>query len=350
MTKPLHPTNSPRDRHGRGLTRRQVIGGGAGVAAAALLAGGSVGYFRFLTPSGDVHDYTEYLVDDRHDLRDGQVRVTFLGTTTLLIDDGVTQLLMDAFITDVPIGTAIFGKLSTDRTKVDDVLGKVGADRVRAVFVSHSHYDHSLDAAYVAASTGATLHGSASTLNIGRGGGLEEQQMREYTVGEPLRIGDFTVTVLASKHSPGTKGGDGTPIPAPLTQPAKAGDYLEGGSFDFLVQRGGHSLLVKASAGYLPGALDDVRPEAFFCGTAGTASKDAAYRKAFYDETLAKVKPDVFVPLHWNNFFSPVTNDLATNWKAIDDVAAGWNYAIDQLKDMGSRFAILEGYRSIVLF
>jgi hypothetical protein len=53
-----------------------------------------------------------------------------------------------------------------------------------------------------------------------------------YEVGKPVPGGEFPVTVLRSKHSPGTVGGDDTPIARPLSQPAGALDYFEGGSFD----------------------------------------------------------------------------------------------------------------------
>ncbi len=332
------------------LTRRQVLARAAGIGGVAVVAAGTGGYLGFLTPSGDVADYAEHLVDDQRALRPGEVRVTFLGTTTLLVDDGTTQLLFDAFITDISLSTAIFGQLQTDPAKVDATLARVGADRIKGIFVSHSHYDHSLDAPYIAKRTNATLHGSPSTLNIGRGGDVPEAQLQPYQVGQPVKIGDFTVTVLASKHSPGTKGGDGTPITQPLRQPADAGDYLEGGSFDFLVEYGTQSLLIKASAGFLPGALDNVRADAMFCGTAGSMGKDAAFRTEFYEQTVAKVRPKLFVPLHWNDFFTPVTGHLTTNMKAIDDVAAGWDYLIDRLNRTHAEFAPMEGYSSVILF
>jgi len=336
--------------HRRGLTRRHVITGGAGIAGTAAIAAATGAYVKFLTPSADLRDYSDYLINDQRSLHAGEVRVTFLGTTTLLVDDGATQLLFDAFISDVSLGTAIFGEVQSDTAKVDATLSLVGADRVEGIFISHSHYDHVLDAPHIARRTGAVLHGSASTLNVGRGGGVSETQLQKYQVGEPIRFGDFTVTVLASKHSPGTKGGDGTPITHPLRQPAKAGDYLEGGSYDFHVAHGAHSILVKASAGYLPGALDGVQADAMFCGTAGSMGKDADFRLAFYEQAVAKVAPRIFVPLHWNNFFQPVTNHLSANMRAIDDVAASWDFLIEKFDSTHTEFALLEGFSSIILF
>ncbi|GAA2564779.1 hypothetical protein GCM10010435_41590 [Winogradskya consettensis] len=329
------------------FSRRQVI---AGAVGAGVVAAGGGAYYSFLAPSGDVHEYAGHLVNDQRALRSGEVRVTFLGATTLLVDDGTTQLLFDAFITDISLRTAVFGELSTDEAKVDATLARVGADRIEAMFTTHSHYDHALDVAHIARRTGAILHGSPSTLNIGRGGDLPEAQLQAYQVDQPVKAGAFTVTALASKHSPGTKGGDGTPITGPLRQPARAGDFYEGGSYDLLVEHGGHSLLVKGSAGYRPGALDNVRADAMFCATAGSMGKDASFREQFYEQTIAKVQPKLFVPLHWNDFFHPVTGDLAANMKAIDDVTAGWNYLIDKFESSHCEFAPMEGYSSVILF
>jgi hypothetical protein len=53
---------------------------------------------------------------------------------------------------------------------------------------------------------------------------------------------------------------------------------------------------------------------------------------------------------HWNDFFTPVTGHLTSNMKAIDDVAAGWDYLIGQLSRTHAEFAPLEGYSSVILF
>ena len=40
-------------------------------------------------------------------------------------------------------------------------------DRLKAIFVSHTHYDHVLDAAYIAQKTGADIYGTVSARNVG---------------------------------------------------------------------------------------------------------------------------------------------------------------------------------------
>src|SRR5262245_49940467 len=108
--------------------------------------------------SADVEAYRKYeLHQTDEEPKGGAVKVTFLGTATLLFDDGETQLMTDGFFTRPSLLTVGRGKLETDPKVVDAVLQKAKVDRLKALFVGHSHYDHVLDSAYVAKKTGAKL-------------------------------------------------------------------------------------------------------------------------------------------------------------------------------------------------
>lgn len=74
--------------------------------------------------------------------------------------------------------------------------------RLAAVLPVHSHYDHVLDSAVVAARTGALLIGGASTAHVGRGHGLPDERIAVAVPGDPLLVGDFEVTLVESQHCP----------------------------------------------------------------------------------------------------------------------------------------------------
>ena len=126
------------------------------------------------------------------------------------------------------------------------------------------HYDHAFDVAHVVKKTGAKLHGSLSTLNIGKGGGLEEDQMQLFEAGKEVRVGRFTVSVLKSKHTPpivGVNNDLGEVIDKPLKQPGLP-RLQGGGSFDILIRHGGNSMLVKPSDNFVEGTRQGARRRA----------------------------------------------------------------------------------------
>jgi len=302
----------------------------------------------------DIDQYRNYyLTSSREAPREGSVRVTFLGTTTLLFDDGETQIMTDGFFSRPSLLQIARGNLETDTKAVDAALKKAGVDRLKALFVAHSHYDHAFDAATVAKKTKARLYGSASTLNIGRGGGLADEQMTLFEPGKDVTIGRFTVTVLKSKHSPPIKGINddlGQTIDKPLKQPASARDYKEGGSFDFLIKHGTGSILVSPSSNYVEGALDKIRTDVVFLGTGSLGKQTREFQNAYYDQTIGKVRPRLVIPIHWDNFFRPLDDHLEPLGRALDDVPAAFDFLIKRLKADKIDFGILQGYQSVLLF
>lgn len=234
------------------------------------------------------------------------MKVTFFGTTTLLFDDGVDQVLFDAHFTRPSLFTYIFGSAPTDGKLVDELLRLHRVDWLRAIFISHSHHDHVMDAPFVANRCGAAIYGSASALNVARGGGVPEERLTVFSGGETFGVGGYRISVIPSLHSkPTILNNDlGQTIDAPLVQPARLRDYKEGGSFDFLVENGGRKYLIRPSFNYIEGQLDGITADVLFLGVAGLAKADSQTEAKFFAETVEKVRPKLVIPLHWDNFFS----------------------------------------------
>ena len=236
------------------------------------------------------------------------MKATFFGTTTLLFDDGADQVLFDAHFTRPSLPRYIFGSASTDEATAGALLDAHRVDRLRAIFISHSHHDHVMDMPFVANRTGATVYGSSSALNVARGGGVGEDRLAAFRGGETFAVGGYEVTVLPSLHSKLTILNNelGQTIDAPLAQPARLRDYKEGGSFDFLVKAREVTALIRPSFNYIEGQLDGVRADVLFLGIAGLAKADEQTERRFFAETVEKVGPRLVIPLHWDNFFSPL--------------------------------------------
>ena len=58
-------------------------------------------------PSGNINNYKNYFINDTGQLKENQVKVTFFGVSTLLFDDGETQILLDGFFSRPSILTGI---------------------------------------------------------------------------------------------------------------------------------------------------------------------------------------------------------------------------------------------------
>ena len=105
------------------------------------------------------------------------MKITYLGTTVLLFDDGKDQILFDAHVTRPSINKAFLHRLKTNEALVNHIIKLHHIDRLRAIFISHSHYDHILDASYFAKVCDADAYGSESALNVLRGGNVPEEKL-----------------------------------------------------------------------------------------------------------------------------------------------------------------------------
>ena len=56
--------------------------------------------------------------------------------------------------------------------------------------------------------------------------------------------------------------------------------------------------------------MDGYRADVLFLGVAGLQKADAEMEAAFYRETIEKVDPKLVIPVHWDNFFSPLTKPV----------------------------------------
>ncbi|WP_175470629.1 MBL fold metallo-hydrolase [Pedobacter hartonius] len=304
-----------------------------------------------MKPAKKMDAYKRYYSDNTSIPNKDAVKVTYLGVTSLLLDDGKTQLLVDCFFSRPSVFKVATSKVSTDTALVNTVLSQYKINRLKGIFISHSHYDHAFDAAYVAKKTNANLLGSQSTLSIGKGGGLSNNKMALFKDGWEQQFGDFNVSVIASRHSPATPLNDdlGKNITESLIQPAKVKKYVEGGSYDFLIKHKGYVIYIKASANYIPEKLKGLRADALFLAVGTLGKRDSVFMNNYYQETVAILKPKIVVPIHWDNFLQPLSDHLEMMPRVMDDTYKAFDLLIGKTRDDNFKFEILQGGKSIVL-
>ena len=252
--------------------------------------------------------------------------VNFLGNTNLLFNDGENAWMTDAFFTRPSTRKVLFGKVEPDEEVIRKTLEKAGIEKLDMIVPVHSHFDHAMDAAMVADFTGATLFGSSSTINIGKGYDLDEGQMLIPKWDSLYAIGKFEIQFIKSRHwqypdEEQRKALLDNKIEEPLTTPASIMDYKEGDSYTILVLYDSLRFAIQGSAGYRQGSLPtDFKADVLFLAIAGLETMDVNYKDEFQEYLINPLQPKVLVPIHWDDFTTPLGDELKTtnlifNWK-----------------------------------
>lgn len=279
---------------------------------------------RDLAERPDLSAYATRYLSGSEDPAD--VRVTFLGVSSLLISDGETSLLTDGFFSRPSIVETLFQPLQPDGEKIDRALARAGVRNLAAVMTVHSHYDHALDSPEVARRTGALLVGSESTAWIGRSAGLPESSLRVVRPGDSIEFGRFRVTWFEARHVPhGLAMGE---ITSALPSSARVFDYREGGSLSILVEHEKGSLLVHGSAGWVPGALQDRQADVVFLGVGYLGNMPESYRDEYWREVVEAVQARRVVPIHYDDFSVPFEDPVPLLPRWVDDVEASLRFLL----------------------
>jgi len=245
---------------------------------------------------------------------DNGVTVRFFGTSSMLFSDGETNIMIDGWFSRPSLGSTAFGMVEPDIPAIEAGLAKLGNPKVAALIPAHSHYDHAMDVAEVAKRTSALLVGSESTANIGRGGGLPEDQIKVVEDGESLIFGDFTVTMIDSKHfvfpeSSALAGIDGDwTIDEPLTPPAPAREYMQGVAYSILIEHSEGSALIQSSAGFKEDSLEGIDVDVVYLGIGGLTGQTDDYLDTYWREIVAMTEPEGIYVIHWDSFFDLIAD------------------------------------------
>ena len=257
------------------------------------------------------------------------VTVTWLGISTLLFDDGDTQILIDGTFTRIrPTDIAPLQTISSDVAAINHALSKYRIDRLAAIVPAHSHFDHAMDIGYIANRTSAVILGSQSTANIAKGAEVPVDQYQTLADGETRQFGNFTITLLASRHAPiGTDGEAWFPgsIDSPLRQPAHVSAWREGVTWSILIGHPRGTTLINGSAGYIPGKLRGVTADVAILGIAGLAGLGREYVDDYWQETIAATGARRLIAVHFDDFTAPF-GEIVLFPKLADDIikTAGW--------------------------
>ncbi len=241
----------------------------------------------------------------------------WFGVSTLLISDGKTAIMIDGFFSRPEKTALLFSTLAPNQDRIRQALldGKVGG--IDAILVSHSHYDHAMDAPSLAILKGALLVGSESTMRIGREAGVGRSLLCPVNPGDRRKVGDFDIEIFDTPHAPTLI--EGT-IPDSFSLPAHFYAYKLGASYSFLLRHPLGNVLVVPSANSKPAMLPGAQADVVFLGIGRLGKRGKDYMARYWDEAVEKPQARLVIPVHWDDFTQPFATPLATPPMLVDNV------------------------------
>ena len=160
-----------------------------GLVILLLLIAGMLAYL--LQASGKLSDFKAWQPKTGTSIHGLTVR--FFGVSTLLLDDGHDQILIDGFFSRPSLWQVLSRPIQSDRLLLEQLVQRHELSRTQAILVTHSHYDHVLDVpALLEILPKTAVVGSPSTLNIARANPkVTPQQLQPIKPGQVQQWGHF---------------------------------------------------------------------------------------------------------------------------------------------------------------
>ena len=237
------------------------------------------------------------------------VTVTWLGVSTLLFDDGETQILIDGFFSRPSLAEVILRlPVDNDAAQINYIMNEFRMRRLAAIIPVHSHFDHALDIGAIANRSSASILGSESTAEIARGAGVPEDQITVIDEASNFEFGNFKVRLRPSAHAPvGWRGSvplDGL-IDKPLEMPQPITAWRMGGAYTVIIEHPQGTALVQGSAAFQKYALRELAADVVFLGVAQLDSLGKEYSELYWQHTVTATGSHSVYPIHFDDFLKP---------------------------------------------
>ncbi len=231
-----------------------------------------------------------------------EIKIRWLSVASIYIEDGESSIMFDPDWTRPRVIHALgLSELRSDTKLVQSELEKLNIKSANAVFTSHSHFDHAIDAPIVARLTNAINYVDQSSLRISNA--YKDPRIKTQLIksGESIQIGRFQVTPMKREHSEiGILGMHFLPGEVPKDFNFNFWDYRTGDTWFYLIEHPERTILIEqGSATHLD--LMTKIPEKVDVLIQGIANREND--EVFISGYLTRLKPKIFIPLHFDNFF-----------------------------------------------
>ena len=230
------------------------------------------------------------------------VRVRWLGTAGFALEHDGHVLLVDPYLTRASLARCILAPLRPDRGVI-----RRHVPRADAIVLGHTHFDHALDAPYIARTTGARVFGSrsAAALCLAQGVPADRVEDVESAPGNVVQreVGPFALRFVPSAHSRLVLGR--VPLPGDIADctdvPMRAEAYRCGAVFGVEIRVAGKTIYHLGSAEIVDDSAGVKNVDLLLMCVAGwTTSRDLPERIG------ARLAPGAVLLSHWDDFLRPL--------------------------------------------
>ncbi|MCP4061424.1 MAG: MBL fold metallo-hydrolase [Pseudoalteromonas sp.] len=181
------------------------------------------------------------------------LKARFFGTSTILITDDENSILIDGFFSRRSFLGHIFNRMEPDEEMVEVAIkkGNLEKENIRAIYIAHNHFDHSMDTYFVANRLNQSLRYQNNPVIVY--GPNEAHSTSKYPEVKTKRamsdiFGDIKVTVYEGEHA--EKSGPLAFLESAFLTLSCSSDYKHAESvYNFLVEKDKFRILIVPSAG-----------------------------------------------------------------------------------------------------
>lgn len=224
------------------------------------------------------------------------LEMKWFGATCLLFEDEKTRLIVDPFVTRVPLHKVIFNsKVESNKKRVKKYFGP--SEKKTIIFISHTHYDHILDLPEVLKiNPKAIVYGTRDVIPILTANNINLERLKIVKEGSTVSFNQFEMKVFEVVHSNLPMDIEFARGTSKLSKDSGARDFKMESNLSFYLNYKEKKILFHPTA--IPreypafGELDLL--------IVGLTSKNIDELK---EKIIAKVKAKKVYPVHNDNFF-----------------------------------------------
>ncbi len=271
---------------------------------------GSFGFLAFVFAFG----VSTAFAHPGHD-HDAPAKLTFRWTSVagFLLDDGETTLSFDPIFTRPGVLNWMGVKeLTPDDDAITENLNALGVGKIDAIFVSHEHFDHVVDAADIAHRFGATLYGGPSLERIAianaKRSGWNDLRFRKVEDREWITVGKFRIKFIRRDHAAIFPKIGFHFLSGPVPEDFHFGfyQYYDGEVWCWLVEHPSGRIYVDQGSNFFEGVKESIGShiDTMFLGITNKKSVED-----WVSKYIVQFTPKLVIPLHFDFFFGPVNRE-----------------------------------------